>query len=116
MAAIPEPYCPRCRACHPPGKHVAAKTVVIQSRLHDQDVAGEIDLSGSDLKPIILPTSCEGKDGSHPPKHEAPSFNRDAYQALYMADRRAADAAGFGKGPSYKTVKQYREWKAAQPK
>lgn len=48
-------------------------------------------------------------------KSRAPkAFNRDEYQALYMRDRREADAAGFGPGPHHKTVKQYREWKSHQ--
>lgn len=50
-------------------------------------------------------------------------FNRDKYQAEFMAVRREADKAGFGGSrnpahpkynPNYKTNKEYLAWKAGK--
>lgn len=95
-------YCHRCSCTHDLGKHV-------QRRMDNQASSGAPVHRPA---PVIVPDPPAPVSDAPEP---SPGWNKNRYQANYMADRREADKMGFAMdGQNPKTVKQYRVWRSEQ--
>jgi hypothetical protein len=133
MQKLPLTYCHRCQCNHDFGKHRGTPSAKLPAHLAQTPIASALhSYKGGSQQPQVraaqsyIPFVVQNRMLLQPQKkrREGP-FDKRNYQRLLMADRREADILGFGGSkqpghpefnPKYKTVGQFRAWKAQQPK